>query len=68
MSDLIKHDANEVERAVKPTQINPDDLPLPDEIAHLDSHEIESLERELTRRLDMSLMPSVFLLFLLNIL
>lgn len=46
----------------------PDELPLPDEIAHLSQEEQRWLERSLVRRLDVTVMPVVFLLFLLNIL
>ncbi|KAF2656246.1 MFS general substrate transporter [Lophiostoma macrostomum CBS 122681] len=45
-----------------------DDLPLPDELAHLGPEEQRQLERSLVRRLDCTLMPVVALLFLLNIL
>ncbi|KAH8880528.1 MFS general substrate transporter [Thozetella sp. PMI_491] len=46
----------------------PDELPPPEELADLSNEELKALERGLTRRLDLTLMPVVFLLFLLNIL
>lgn len=45
-----------------------DDLPLPEELQHLDEDERIRLERSVVRRLDCTLMPVVALLFLLNIL
>lgn len=45
-----------------------DDLPLPEELQHLDEDGRVKLERSLVRRLDCTLMPVVALLFLLNIL
>ncbi|OAG01167.1 retrograde regulation protein 2 [Paraphaeosphaeria sporulosa] len=45
-----------------------DNLPLPEELQHLDEDERIRLERSLVRRLDCTLMPVVALLFLLNIL
>lgn len=68
MSDTITSPKGDIEHDDKPRQLLPDDLPLPDEIGHLTSDDRERLERLLTRRLDMTLMPVVFLLFLLNIL
>lgn len=68
MSDVIttaKHDAEHLD---KPVHLLPDDLPLPEEISHLSRDDCKHLERRLTRRLDSTLMPVVFLLFLLNIL
>ncbi|KAJ5966319.1 hypothetical protein N7481_013033 [Penicillium waksmanii] len=43
-------------------------LPLPVELASLGSDEIEQLEKGLVRRLDTCLLPSVVILFLMNIL
>lgn len=70
MSDAItprKHDAEYVDN-VKANVLLPDELPLPDEIVHLSQDEQRWLEKSLVRRLDMTVMPVVFLLFLLNIL
>ncbi|KPM45736.1 hypothetical protein AK830_g759 [Neonectria ditissima] len=70
MTDLIDHEKAHMEETEigKPRHIDPNDLPLPDELVHLSRDEIHKLETRLTRRLDMTLMPTVFLLFLLNIL
>lgn len=43
-------------------------LPLPVELASLGSDEIDQLEKGLVRRLDTCLLPSVVILFLMNIL
>jgi hypothetical protein len=43
-------------------------LPLPAELGSLGSDEIEQLEKGLVRRLDTCLLPSVVILFLMNIL
>lgn len=70
MSDVItprKHDAEHVDD-VKAAPLLPDELPLPDEIVHLTQEEQQWMEKSLVRRLDLSVMPVVFLLFLLNIL
>lgn len=53
------------EKVIKPAL---DELPLPEELQHLDEYEQRRLERSLVRRLDCTLMPVVALLFLLNIL
>ncbi|KAF2112229.1 retrograde regulation protein 2 [Lophiotrema nucula] len=53
-----------VEKVLKPF----DELPLPEELQHLDQDEQRKLESSLVRRLDCTLMPVVALLFLLNIL
>jgi hypothetical protein len=45
-----------------------DELPLPEELQHLDQNGQRKLERSLVKRLDCTLMPVVSLLFLLNIL
>lgn len=45
-----------------------DELPLPEELRHLDEDGQRKLEGSLVRRLDCTLMPVVALLFLLNIL
>lgn len=68
MSDLITKQNDELEHDEKVRPVLPGELPLPVEIAHLDESELKVLEKGLTRRLDMTLMPTVFLLFLLNIL
>lgn len=70
MSDVItprKHDAEHVDD-IKTAPLLPDELPLPDEIVHLTQEEQQWMEKSLVRRLDLSVMPVVFLLFLLNIL
>lgn len=70
MSDAItqrKNDAEYVDN-LKSGPLLPDELPLPDEIAHLSQEEQRWLERSLVRRLDVTVMPVVFILFLLNIL
>jgi hypothetical protein len=59
-----KQDVELVETSVKPTN----QLPLPDELLHLDDASIQNLEKSLVKRLDWTLMPVVVLLFLLNIL
>ncbi|KUJ16002.1 MFS general substrate transporter [Mollisia scopiformis] len=59
-----KNDVELVEAIIKP--IN--QLPLPDELLHLDDEGIQKLEKGLVKRLDWTLMPVVVLLFLLNIL
>ena len=43
-------------------------LPLPVELASLEPGEIETLERDLVKRLDCCLLPAVIILFLMNIL
>jgi hypothetical protein len=68
MSDTITHPKDHAEHIDKPAPLLPDELPLPDEIAHLSRDECKRLERSLTRRLDCTLMPVIFILFLLNIL
>ncbi|KAK9784537.1 hypothetical protein SCARD494_12792 [Seiridium cardinale] len=69
MSDSIACHKDDTEHCdSKPLHLLPDELPLPDELAHLTRDECRQLERRLTRRLDCTLMPVVFLLFLLNIL
>lgn len=67
MEDAIAPPKASVEAAeiIKPAF---DNLPLPDELQHLDADELRLLERSLVRRLDCTLMPVVALLFLLNIL
>lgn len=67
MSDAITCGKNDAEYVEKPGLL-PDELPLPDEIAHLSQEEQQAVERTLVRRLDLSIMPVVFILFLLNIL
>jgi hypothetical protein len=68
MSDTITPPKDTTEHLDKAANLLPDQLPLPDEIAHLTRDDCQRLERKLTRRLDMTLLPVVFLLFLLNIL
>ncbi|KAF2180426.1 MFS general substrate transporter [Zopfia rhizophila CBS 207.26] len=66
MEDVIqaKSDVEAIEKTVKPI----DELPLPEELQHLDEDGRRKLEKSLVRRLDCTLMPVVALLFLLNIL
>ncbi|KAK8004258.1 hypothetical protein PG989_003977 [Apiospora arundinis] len=68
MSDKIETSKAITEHINKPRHLLPDDLPLPEELAHLPEDEIRRLDRRLTKTLDMTLLPVVFLLFLLNIL
>lgn len=68
MSDAISRTKDDAEHIDKHKHLLPDDLPLPEELAHLTHHEQRRMERRVTRRLDMTLMPVVFILFLLNIL
>lgn len=68
MSDKIETSKAITEHINKPWHLLPDDLPLPEELAHLPEDEIRRLDRRLTKTLDMTLLPVVFLLFLLNIL
>ena len=68
MTDAIGISKDDVEHTDKPRALLPDELPLPDEIAQLDETELRKLDRKLTRRLDLTLLPAVFILFLLNIL
>ncbi|ETS81701.1 hypothetical protein PFICI_06703 [Pestalotiopsis fici W106-1] len=68
MSDTITAPKHTAEHVDKCTQLLPDELPLPDEISHLTQDDRKRLERQLTRRLDFTMMPVVFILFLLNIL
>lgn len=67
MADTLqeKHDTETIEK-VYPRA--PDELPLPEELAHFSHDELEKLEKNLVRRLDWTLTPVVVLLFLLNIL
>lgn len=51
---------------VKPVALQ--QLPLPDELASWESHDLEKLEKGLVRRLDTCLLPAVIVLFLMNIL
>lgn len=66
MDDIVnaKVDVETVERIIKLT----DELPLPEELQHLNGNEIQKLDKSLVKRLDCTLMPVVVLLFLLNIL
>lgn len=68
MSDTITAPKDTAEHFDKCAQLLPDELPLPEEIAHLTQDDRKRLERRLTRRLDVTMMPVVFILFLLNIL
>ena len=68
MTDAIGISKEDVEHIDKPRALLPAELPLPDEIAQLDETELRKLDRKLTRRLDLTLLPAVFILFLLNIL
>lgn len=51
---------------VKPIALQ--QLPLPEELASWDSHDLEKLEKGLVRKLDCCLLPAVIILFLMNIL
>ena len=68
MADIIERKDSGIDHVEKPQFLLPDDLPLPEELAHLTQDEQRQMERRLTRRLDCTLLPVVFLLFLLNIL
>ncbi|KAH0420684.1 major facilitator superfamily transporter [Colletotrichum camelliae] len=68
MADAIQEQKYEAEHAEKRRALQPDELPLPQELEHLGGDELRLLDRSLTRRLDLTLMPTVFILFLLNIL
>ncbi|KAK8067299.1 MFS general substrate transporter [Apiospora hydei] len=68
MTDNIKRPEAVAEHLDKRQHLLPDKLPLPVELAHLSSDEQHHLDRHLTKTLDMTLMPVVFILFLLNIL
>ena len=68
MTDLIERKDGADEQLEKPSYLLPDELPLPEELAHLSHDEQTQLEKRLTKRLDSTLLPVVFLLFLLNIL
>ncbi|KAF3762031.1 MFS general substrate transporter [Cryphonectria parasitica EP155] len=68
MSDKIVQPKKRVEHYDKPPNLASDDLPLPEEITHLTHDEQQQLNKRLTRRLDCTVMPVVFVLFLLNIL
>ncbi|KAI1083105.1 retrograde regulation protein 2 [Whalleya microplaca] len=68
MSDLITGRKIDTEHQDKLQNLLPDELPLPEELAHLNQDDLNKLERKLTRVLDITLMPVVFILFLLNIL
>ena len=57
-----------MEAIEKIAQLTGDNLPLPEELQHLDEEGKRKLEKGLVRRLDCTLMPVVALLFLLNIL
>ncbi|KAK8017783.1 hypothetical protein PG993_014109 [Apiospora rasikravindrae] len=68
MTDTIKYPDAVAEHLDKRQHLLPDELPLPAELAHLSRDEQQHLDRCLTKILDMTLMPVVFILFLLNIL
>ncbi|KAL1865061.1 hypothetical protein VTK73DRAFT_5516 [Phialemonium thermophilum] len=68
MTDLIERKDSNTEHVEKSPYLRPDELPLPEPLAHLTQDEQRQMERRLTRRLDSTLLPVVFLLFLLNIL
>lgn len=68
MSDSISPQKDNAEHEEDPKDLVPDHLPLPDEIADLSAAEQAKLNRLVTRRLDLTLLPVVFILFLLNIL
>lgn len=68
MSDTIAPQKDNAEHFEDPKALVPDNLPLPDELADLTAAEQAKLNRMVTRRLDLTLLPTVFILFLLNIL
>ncbi|KAF6808785.1 hypothetical protein CPLU01_15618 [Colletotrichum plurivorum] len=68
MSETIQEQRFDAEHTEKRRALQPDDLPLPQELENLNEDELKVLGRGLTRRLDLTLMPAVFILFLLNIL
>ncbi|KXH59638.1 2-ketogluconate reductase [Colletotrichum salicis] len=68
MSEAIQAQKQDAEHTEKRQTLLPDELPLPQGLERMGIDELRSLERGLIRRLDLSLMPSVFMLFLLNIL
>lgn len=68
MSDLVGAKKSDVEHNDKADQLLPDELPRPEGIEHLNEVELDVLEKNLTRRLDLTLLPVIFILFLLNIL
>lgn len=68
MSEAIQAQKQDAEHTEKRQTLLPEELPLPQELEHMGIDELRLLERGLTRRLDLTLMPSVFILFLLNIL
>lgn len=68
MSEVITPKKDDATHHEDPKDLIPDNLPLPDEIADLSEAEQAQLNRQLTRRLDLTLLPVVFILFLLNIL
>ncbi len=64
--DIKPHDSAEMVENLK--SVANFDLALPPDLESLDDSELRTLEKSLVRRLDCFLMPSVLLLFLLNIL
>lgn len=68
MSETITPHKDDAEHFEDPKDLVPDNLPLPDGIADLSAAEQAQLNRQVTRRLDLTLLPAVFILFLLNIL
>lgn len=68
MSEAIQEQKFDSEHTEKRRALQPDELPLPQELENLSADELKVLDRGLTRRLDLTLMPAVFILFLLNIL
>lgn len=68
MSETISPQKDDAEHFENPKDLVPDNLPLPDEITDLSADEQIQLNRLVTRRLDLTLLPTVFILFLLNIL
>ncbi|KAF6803646.1 hypothetical protein CSOJ01_10777 [Colletotrichum sojae] len=67
MSEAIQEQKLDAEHTEKRRALQPDELPLPQELENLNEDELKVLGRGLTRRLDLTLMPAVFILFLLNI-
>ncbi|KAJ5536691.1 hypothetical protein N7513_009877 [Penicillium frequentans] len=67
MDDINQSKPNtESFEVVKPIALQ--QLPLPEELASWDSHDLEKLEKRLVRKLDCCLLPAVIILFLMNIL
>ncbi|KAK7966268.1 MFS general substrate transporter [Apiospora aurea] len=68
MTEGIERPEAVAENLDKRQHLLPDELPLLAELAHLSREEQHHLDRRLTKILDLTLMPAVFILFLLTIL